>query len=115
MITVNEGVENTRLRVPEGIRHTFFVVKDIPASYDFTEGNRLLAASLQRGNVLIHCANGHTRSPALVLAYLMERQSFSLKGAMDFLRGKRFEINPILSVKKALKNYELILNGPHHE
>ncbi len=43
----------------------------------------------QDKKVYLHCKNGHGRSSALLIAYLMKNKGMSLEQAMDFIRSKR--------------------------
>lgn len=51
------------------------------------------------GGVLIHCAGGRSRSPALVIAYLMSRRNMSFTEALDVVRAAR----PVISVNQGFE------------
>ncbi|KAL2101478.1 hypothetical protein ACEWY4_003239 [Coilia grayii] len=58
---------------------------------DFIE--KALAYKDGKGKVYVHCQKGYSRSPTLVVAYLMLRQNMDVRTALAMIRRKR-EIGP---------------------
>jgi protein-tyrosine phosphatase len=56
--------------------------------------------------VLFHCRLGISRSPALVMAHLMNSRRWSLRDAYEKTKSKRPKVQPGLSFCKALLEYE---------
>lgn len=56
----------------------------------FSACNEFIAAAKSEGaTILVHCRHGQTRSPTVVLAYLMEREGMSLKEAYHLMSTAR--------------------------
>ncbi|KAE9041628.1 hypothetical protein PR003_g4501 [Phytophthora rubi] len=64
-----------------------------------------------RGRVLIHCISGASRSPALLVAYLMIDKKMSLLDAYNLVRRKRQIVQPNPGFRLQLAKYELMLFG----
>ncbi|EGZ11984.1 hypothetical protein PHYSODRAFT_303805 [Phytophthora sojae] len=64
-----------------------------------------------RGRVLIHCISGASRSPALLVAYLMIDKDMSLLDAYNMVRRKRHIVQPNQGFRLQLAKYELMLHG----
>lgn len=54
----------------------------------------------------MHCFSGISRSPAIVIAYLMRAYLIDYDTAMKRVRSKRFFVSPNDGFLKQLKNYE---------
>jgi protein-tyrosine phosphatase len=68
-----------------GIAHKVIAVEDSPFEdlYQYiSEANEFIAKQLGRGNVLVHCRAGISRSATLILAFLMKSKRWKLKHAL---------------------------------
>ncbi|KAJ8397237.1 hypothetical protein AAFF_G00440710 [Aldrovandia affinis] len=67
--------------------------------------------SNRTGGTLVHCAAGMSRSPALVMAYLMRYKGVTLRQAHDWVRDCRPFIRPNAGFWRQLLDYEKNLYG----
>ncbi|KAF9581411.1 hypothetical protein BGW38_001586 [Lunasporangiospora selenospora] len=59
----------------------------------------------QNGKVLVNCMNGISRSPAFVVAYLMETTGEEYETVYRFVQTKRFCVNPNPGFRHQLEEY----------
>lgn len=66
-----------------------------------------------KGNVLVHCAMGISRSATIVIAYLIIEKKMSYTEAYLYLKNKRNIINPNEGFQKQLikLSYEIVKKG----
>eukprot|EP01060_Flectonema_neradi_P006689 TRINITY_DN14575_c0_g1_i1.p1 TRINITY_DN14575_c0_g1~~TRINITY_DN14575_c0_g1_i1.p1 ORF type:complete len:188 (+),score=15.47 TRINITY_DN14575_c0_g1_i1:50-613(+) len=69
-------------------------------------------AHAEGGKVLVHCKKGVSRSPTLILAYLLTTFSISLDTAYNYLVGLRPKVAPNLGFLLALQSLERELSRP---
>jgi len=62
----------------------------------------------QGGKVLVHCNDGMSRAPSLVIAYLMETYCMDFKSALNHVQQKRFCVQPNDGFEQQLKEFEPI-------
>lgn len=60
----------------------------------FPMANAFINEGLQKGNVLVHCHFGVSRSATLVIAFIMEKYRLNFDQAYNFVRQRRRFINP---------------------
>ncbi|TPX32544.1 hypothetical protein SmJEL517_g04396 [Synchytrium microbalum] len=84
----------------------------------FPDAKKFIGNALnQGGRVFVHCNGGISRSPAFVVAFVMESQHWDYHTAFSFVQNKasvvalRFCMNPIEQFKLQLKEYEPIYNA----
>ena len=60
-------------------------------------------------NIYIHCAMGISRSPTIVISYLMYKKKMKYEEAYNFVKEKRKVISPNSGFQEQLKKFETIL------
>ncbi|TGZ69028.1 hypothetical protein CRM22_003964 [Opisthorchis felineus] len=75
-------------------------------AFQFIEESRLSGC-----NILVHCQAGVSRSPSLVIAYLMAHSQLSLRDAYLLVKSKRSVISPNFSFLGQLFDFEAELNA----
>lgn len=63
------------------------------------------------GTVLVHCAMGISRSPSIVIAYLLSYEQLTYSEAYELVHFKHRSTRPMPNFTKELKNYEKALKG----
>ena len=63
------------------------------------------------GRVYVHCIAGRSRSPTLVMAYLMRYEGMSLKDSFGLVKGARRVVYPNRGFRQQLVDYEMELFG----
>lgn len=96
------GVECVRVPVP-----------DLPSARLGDHFDRVAERihSNRTGGTLVHCAAGMSRSPALVMAYLMRHRGVTLCQAHRWVRGSRPEVRLNAGFWEQLLHYERQLYG----
>ncbi|XP_026760366.2 dual specificity protein phosphatase MPK-4-like [Galleria mellonella] len=82
----------------------------------FPMANAFIDEGLQKGNVLVHCHFGVSRSATIVIAYLMEKYKLTFEQAYSYVRQRRRFINPNPGFVSQLKEYQRLnydVNGFH--
>ena len=78
----------------------------LPMSIQFIE-----SAKEAGGACLVHCSFGMSRSPSIVLGYLMHTEQMSLAQAVRKVKGSRPVTAPNYGFMQQLANYEIELRG----
>jgi protein-tyrosine phosphatase len=63
-------------------------------------------ALMKNGRILVHCAVGISRSPTIVIAYIMHRYGMSYQNAYQYVQSLRPIVNPNNSFKTQLQEFE---------
>jgi protein-tyrosine phosphatase len=81
-----------------------------PISTHFYTVHTIISKAISnKKNVIVHCAAGMSRSPTLVLAYLMIENKWRYEEAYNYMKTKRPHINPNIGFIKQLKQLEYLL------
>lgn len=59
-----------------------------------------------KGNILIHCQVGKSRSAAIVIAYLVKHKNYSLDDAFKYIKKIRGKILPNIGFMMQLRDFE---------
>ena len=68
------------------------------------------SARKRKEKILIHCKLGISRSPAIVIGYLIKYMGYSTESALSFLREKRTQVYPNKGFISQLNMYEQKIN-----
>lgn len=106
MILANQIAAVLTISIDSNIRYPINIIKahktvridDCPSeniSQYFSECIQFIEENLSEGrNVLVHCVAGISRSPAIVIAYVINYFNWSFQRAFDFVKSKRSIVNP---------------------
>lgn len=107
------------------VAHYKFAVDDAPhadLSVHFSRAHELIESALARGQcVLVHCAEGVSRSPAVVCAHLMFKRGIDAFDALDTVKSLRPQINPSPAFRCQLMTLSLalapssLMRGMHYD
>lgn len=90
---------------------TYYRVKidDVPTAniqQYFADTSQFIENALNNGGkVLVHCMAGVSRSPTIIIAYLVQKRHFTHEQATHLLRSQRSIINPNPGFNKQLTNF----------
>ena len=72
-------------------------------AYDFIS---MAKNNKEKGNLLVHCQQGKSRSSAILISYLIKEEKYTTDEAYKFLKKKRRMIMPNLGFMFKLREYE---------
>lgn len=73
----------------------------------FEEGIEFIEKHITKGNVLVHCIHGRSRSPSMAIAYMMYTKKIPFDDAMGILKSQFDSVKPNTGFVKQLREYEL--------
>ncbi|OAJ40102.1 hypothetical protein BDEG_23875 [Batrachochytrium dendrobatidis JEL423] len=115
ILCVRESNEEmmVRMRFPEEFHYLCIQASDSPLQNLiplFPKATSFIHTAITNGgSVLVHCNGGISRSPAFVVAYMMDMHDMQFAAAFQFVQSKRFCMNPIEVFKYQLREYEPII------
>ncbi|RIA98478.1 protein-tyrosine phosphatase-like protein [Glomus cerebriforme] len=77
------------------------IITHFDTSYKFIQ-----SALQEEGNILVHCQAGISRSPSVIIAYIMKSHKVSYDDAFNLVHSKRPAISPNSGFQQQLKLYE---------
>jgi len=63
--------------------------------------------TIEKGNVLVHCSMGISRSVSLVIGYFMIKYAYDYKSIYDYVKSQRAIADPNIGFKKQLQKLRL--------
>ena len=100
-------------RFPEDFEYLHLELDDLPKSSIVPYLNLVtdfIHSALQSDNtVLVHCAMGISRSPSIVIAYLMRYHCLSYSDALTLVTKCHASTRPMPNFQKQLQHYEKVL------
>ncbi|KAK7580511.1 hypothetical protein V9T40_001140 [Parthenolecanium corni] len=109
ILTVDSCPLPSNILMLPSVTTKFFQISDLPyedlishldETYDF------ISQGLEKGNVLIHCYFGMSRSAAVVTAFLMRKHSINCEKALERLKQQRSVVGPNIGFYNQLRLYE---------
>jgi len=87
---------------------------DFPILKFFDESSEFIESAHNSGKkILVHCQGGVSRSPTIVLAYLVKQKQMSLLEAFRCVKAKKSNTNPNEGFCVQLLEYEMRCRGSH--
>lgn len=106
------------LPFPGDFTYHFIVLPDkaeANLSQHFEKTFELIEKALSaKEGILVHCSKGMSRSPAIVIAYLMRKYRYPYKKALYLVRSRRTIAQPNQGFKQQLRQYESMVMVPKY-
>jgi protein-tyrosine phosphatase len=93
--------------IPAEDHENYNIRQNFDEAFQFIED----ALNTKNGRILVHCALGISRSPTIVIAYIMYRYGMMYQKAFQYVQNLRPNINPNNSFKIQLQDFEYELAG----
>ena len=93
-----DEIADRNIEVPDGLSWTIIPIEDDRETniYPyFMDAIKLIEDVLNNGGrILVHCMGGISRSPSIIIAYIMWRLKLRLTAAIEYVKDRRECINP---------------------
>lgn len=109
ILTVDSKPLGTKITYIAGMNFLYIEVDDMENEdllCHFEEANKFIEDGQQKGNVLVHCYFGVSRSATLVTSYLMKKYNLTLDAALEKVKSKRRCVGPNSGFLKQLLVYQ---------
>jgi len=112
VVNVTSELEN--FHTGHGVQYLKIEIQD---SHDtnifcwFSKASQFIDDSIRSKNVLVHCSEGKSRSPSIVIAYAMTKLKIDLQHAYHLVKQQVPELKINDGFKLQLMNYEMQLTG----
>ena len=96
-------------RYPREFTYLHIKIADTPEESireHFEEVHKFISEGLKRGTVLVHCAQGQSRSVSILLSYLMKSKGIRYNKAFEIVKRQHPRAQPNEGFKKQLLMYE---------
>ena len=107
---LNCAAECPNYHLPEDINELHLNIRDDKDFYlfpFFEEANIFINKARFSGKIiLIHCKFGISRSVSFIIAYLIKYYGFNVKNALNYIKRRRYQINPNKGFLDQLIDYE---------
>jgi len=97
------------IKYPNDFEHKLIIIEDFGdenIAKHFEPCIEFIDQCRSKGNVLVHCASGVSRSATIVIAYLMKKNKWKYQEALEYVRKRRNIIEPNEGFVKQLKSWE---------
>ena len=112
---LNCAAEIQKIDIADGVKYCHIKLtdsSDIDITQFFDQAFSFIESARKRKEkILIHCKLGISRSPAIVIGYLIKYMGYSTESALSFLRIKRAQVNPNRGFISQLNLYEKKFNS----
>ncbi|CAD8167551.1 unnamed protein product [Paramecium octaurelia] len=105
-ISICEPLDTKGIQLEQHLQIALDDYEDSNIKQYFTQTNLFIQENLNKGNLLVHCMAGVSRSAAIVIAYVMWSQKMTFQNALLFVTQRREQVYPNKGFRQQLMQYE---------